>query len=235
MITTDQWTDYLIYRFYPQMRIYIDGRSDFYGPSLGKEYVRLSYGQYNWRDTVNRHRFDVALIPVEWSLASLLKADPRWRLVEDDAKALLFVKVGGVNGARQTVEGTGNGKKRAAGLTVDTGPSDHPMGDCSGMKEEKPAPQSSITGASGSTGSEIDSGWRLPCGLQLAEFALRGGFIAPGLLPKPNLSTALPFQGRDAAGEAVGKHAGTSRVRGSRKTGPSAVAAMPDAEPEESL
>jgi hypothetical protein len=114
VITTDQWGDYLIYRFYPRMRVYIDGRSDFYGPKLGKEYVRLSYGQYNWRATVQQHGFDVALIPVEWSLGSLLKVDPSWRLLEDDGKALLFVRVKGEAPRGPRDANGGMGQKAAA-------------------------------------------------------------------------------------------------------------------------
>src|SRR6185312_7463977 len=32
VFTYDQWGDYLIYRLYPKMKVFIDGRSDFYGP-----------------------------------------------------------------------------------------------------------------------------------------------------------------------------------------------------------
>ncbi|MGH9667252.1 MAG: hypothetical protein ACRD9L_22755, partial [Bryobacteraceae bacterium] len=32
VFTEDQWGDYLLYRFYPHLRVFIDGRSDFYGP-----------------------------------------------------------------------------------------------------------------------------------------------------------------------------------------------------------
>src|SRR5205814_8960210 len=31
VFTSDQWGDYLIYRFYPDQQGFIDGRSDFYG------------------------------------------------------------------------------------------------------------------------------------------------------------------------------------------------------------
>ncbi|MEZ5354116.1 MAG: hypothetical protein R2762_15880 [Bryobacteraceae bacterium] len=90
VLTTDQWGDYLIYRFYPSHRVFIDGRSDFYGPVLGKQYVRVSSGQHDWREILDEHGFDLAMIPVEWSLGSLLKQHPDWRLIEDDGKCLMF-------------------------------------------------------------------------------------------------------------------------------------------------
>lgn len=93
LLTTDQWADYLIYRFYPSQRVFMDGRSDFYGAKLGKEYIRVSGGSHDWRQILDRHGFTGALVPVDWSLASLLKEDKSWRLVEDDGKALLFERV----------------------------------------------------------------------------------------------------------------------------------------------
>ncbi len=90
VLTTDQWADYLIYRFYPDQRVFLDGRSDFYGPVLGKQYIRVSSGQHDWRKILDQHDFDLALIPVDWSLTSLLKQHPDWRLLEDDGKCLIF-------------------------------------------------------------------------------------------------------------------------------------------------
>src|SRR5205823_10999675 len=45
ILTSDQWADYLIYRLYPEQRVFFDGRSDFYGPLVGGDYqVLLSAG-----------------------------------------------------------------------------------------------------------------------------------------------------------------------------------------------
>ena len=93
LLTTDQWADYLIYRFYPAQRVFFDGRSDFYGAELGREYMRVSGGAHDWRQILERYRFDNALVPADWSLASLLKEDKAWRLVDDDGKTLLFERL----------------------------------------------------------------------------------------------------------------------------------------------
>jgi hypothetical protein len=63
---------------------------------------------------VQQHGFDVALIPVEWSLGSLLKVDPSWRLLEDDGKALLFVRVKGEAPRGPRDANGGMGQKAAA-------------------------------------------------------------------------------------------------------------------------
>jgi hypothetical protein len=93
VFTSDQWGDYLIYRFYPRQRVFIDGRSDFYGKDLGKLYLRVAYGHGEWRSTLERYGIGLVLAPVEWPLASILRREPGWRLVEEDRQAALFERV----------------------------------------------------------------------------------------------------------------------------------------------
>jgi hypothetical protein len=90
LLTTDQWGDYIIYSFYPQQQVFIDGRSDFYGESLGTEYLHLLQGAYDWRAILDRRRFDVALLPVNWPLVQMLKLDPSWQVIQDDSHAILL-------------------------------------------------------------------------------------------------------------------------------------------------
>ncbi len=90
LLTPDQWGDYIIYKFYPRQKVYVDGRSDFYGEKVGGEYLHLLQGAYDWRKILDRNGFTVALLPVDWPLASMLKLDPSWTIVEDDSKAVLF-------------------------------------------------------------------------------------------------------------------------------------------------
>jgi len=92
VFTSDQWGDYLIYRFYPGHKVFIDGRSDFYGPDLGKLYLRLAYADAEWRRAFERYGFELVLAPVEWPLAGLLRQEPSWRVVEEDSRGVLFEK-----------------------------------------------------------------------------------------------------------------------------------------------
>jgi hypothetical protein len=93
LLTPDQWGDYVIYSFYPQQKVYVDGRSDFYGEVLGREYLHLLQGAYDWRAILDRNKFTVALLPVDWPLASMLKLDPSWQIVQDDTKVILFQRL----------------------------------------------------------------------------------------------------------------------------------------------
>ncbi|MBI3210219.1 MAG: hypothetical protein HYZ37_15140 [Candidatus Solibacter usitatus] len=93
LLTMDQWADYLIYRFYPRHRVYVDGRSDFFGKELGEQYLSMSQGRWQWKKYLDENRFNLVLSPLEWPLASLLKTSGDWRLIEDDGQALLFERV----------------------------------------------------------------------------------------------------------------------------------------------
>jgi hypothetical protein len=94
LLTTDQWGDYIIYCCYPRQKVFVDGRSDFYGENLGKDYLRLMQGSDAWRAISDRYDFRIALLPVEWPLVGVLKRDRSWRVVKDDHKAILMVRVG---------------------------------------------------------------------------------------------------------------------------------------------
>ena len=92
ILTTDQWADYLIFRLYPSQRVFFDGRSDFYGPALGAEYRGLMNAAPGWRGTLDRYRFDAALLPRDWPLGELLVRDPGWSKVYEDQAAVLFLR-----------------------------------------------------------------------------------------------------------------------------------------------
>lgn len=93
LLTTDQWGDYIIYCLYPRQKVFVDGRSDFYGERLGQDYLHLLQGAYDWRAVLERYGFQVALLPVDLPLTGLLKADPHWRVVADDHRSILLTRL----------------------------------------------------------------------------------------------------------------------------------------------
>jgi len=94
LLTTDQWGDYIIFRFYPRAKVFVDGRSDFYGPSIGNDYIHLLHAGYGWRALLDRYRFQVALLPVDLPVTTVLKQDADWRVVADDHRAVVLERVG---------------------------------------------------------------------------------------------------------------------------------------------
>jgi hypothetical protein len=94
VFTEDQLADYLIYKLSPTQKVFFDGRSDFYGEELTRQYCRIMEANHDWKQLLDRFAFNVALLRPKSPLAAVLKLTPSWRLVEDDGKFLLFAKRG---------------------------------------------------------------------------------------------------------------------------------------------
>lgn len=163
ILTSDQWGDYLIYRFYPWVRVFVDGRSDFYGPAIGREYLDLMNAAPDWERVVDVYGFDVALIPLEWPLAQLLMRDPGWQVRYLDRQAVVLVR--------------------------NHDPRLNPKPDSAEriLVEPKPVTGKLITRRPAlpkakKTERHRRDAWRLPSGERLAEFALASGFLAPLLM-----------------------------------------------------
>jgi hypothetical protein len=92
VLTSDQWADYLIFRLYPDQRVFFDGRSDFYGAALGADYRTLLAAEKPWRELLERYRFDLALLPHDWALGTSLDREPGWHRVYEDAVAVLYAR-----------------------------------------------------------------------------------------------------------------------------------------------
>jgi hypothetical protein len=73
--------------------VFVDGRSDFYGPAVGQDYVHLMTAQKDWEDLMRRYRFDVALLPVDWPLVQLLTRHGAWVVRYHDAVAVLLERI----------------------------------------------------------------------------------------------------------------------------------------------
>jgi len=86
----DQWGGYLIYRLYPRIRVYVDGRSDFYGPKFGEDWLRIANNRYDWQQQLDKYGVDTLLLPTDSALASTLKETRRWHVVYDDGASLIF-------------------------------------------------------------------------------------------------------------------------------------------------
>jgi len=85
-----QWGGYLIYRAWPAIKVFNDGRTDFYGPAFVKEGLRAWQAAPEWGDILARYGVNGALLPVDSALASVLRERRDWKLVYQDQVAVLF-------------------------------------------------------------------------------------------------------------------------------------------------
>jgi hypothetical protein len=114
VFTNDEWGDYLIYRLYPNMRVFVDGRSDFYGRAFEEKYLDVVNVKHNWESILTGYGIDTVLLPAGASLAGALKESSRWRVVYDDGVTLVF-RPGHLPAGRKHVSaasGDGRGRDR---------------------------------------------------------------------------------------------------------------------------
>jgi len=94
VFTKDQWGGYLLYRFGGQRKVFIDGRSDFYGQGLLETYAEVADVKPGWQTVLKQYDVRVVLIPVDHALASALQLSPEWKRVYTDSMATIFERVG---------------------------------------------------------------------------------------------------------------------------------------------
>jgi hypothetical protein len=92
VLTSDQWADYLIFRLYPRQRSFFDGRSDFFGPQLGGDYRKLFGAEPGWRELLDHYGFELALLPHNWPLSTMLDREPGWHCIYGDGVAVLYAR-----------------------------------------------------------------------------------------------------------------------------------------------
>jgi hypothetical protein len=86
------WGGYMIWKLYPERRVYIDGRADVYGDAFIEEFLRASRGQGDWRDTLVRHQIRTVIVKPDSPLSNLLLKEEGWGKVYEDAQAVVLTR-----------------------------------------------------------------------------------------------------------------------------------------------
>ena len=88
----DYWGGYLIYRFFPEARVFVDDRHDLYGDQFLKEYLKVMHVQPDWEKFLSERKVHWVLAPAEGSLANILKEMPAWKVIYEDSTSVLLQK-----------------------------------------------------------------------------------------------------------------------------------------------
>jgi len=111
IFTDDEWGDYLIYRLYPSNRVFIDGRSDFYGTPFNEKYLSVMNVRYDWEKSLAQYHVNTILLSPNAALAGTLKESRHWRPVYDDGVAIVFRSAEDRTGSAEQVSVATNGGK----------------------------------------------------------------------------------------------------------------------------
>ncbi len=92
VFTTDQWGDYLLWTGYPRQKVFIDGRSDFFGEQVGRDYVTILEARPGWRAALDRFQVNMVLVPPDTPLIELLSASGEWKILHRDQECALLAR-----------------------------------------------------------------------------------------------------------------------------------------------
>ena len=92
VFTTDQWGDYLLWTGYPQQKVFMDGRSDFFGEAIGRDYATILSASSGWREALNRYQVNMVLAPPETPLIELLSSAGHWQVLYHDKQSVLLAR-----------------------------------------------------------------------------------------------------------------------------------------------
>jgi hypothetical protein len=88
-----QWGGYLIYQLWPQMKVFNNGRTDFYGPEIIRKGIHIWTLAPDWHDILEEYRMTAVVVPADSSLAWALKNRTEWRAVYHDQVAVVFKRL----------------------------------------------------------------------------------------------------------------------------------------------
>ena len=97
LYTSDAWGDYLIYRNYPNQRVFFDGRTDYYGEAMTSDYQTLLNGFPGWEEVMAKHKINAVLLPPQSALIGLLRNQWNWREIDSNSQYTLITETSKLN------------------------------------------------------------------------------------------------------------------------------------------
>ena len=70
---------YLIYKLYPDVPVFVDGRTDFYGNDLLRDYIHIDHADAGWSDLLTKYGVEVILVDKDLPLVKALSDSGDWQ------------------------------------------------------------------------------------------------------------------------------------------------------------
>jgi hypothetical protein len=99
------WGGYLIWKLYPDTRVFIDGRADLYGEHLLQQFADTFRLKGDWKQTLNQWQVKTVVVPADSALAQALGREARWTISYEDRQAAIFTEIGRVSPSQTTTSG----------------------------------------------------------------------------------------------------------------------------------
>jgi hypothetical protein len=86
------WGGYLIWKLYPQYRVFVDGRADLYGDDFLNRLADIYYIRHNWKEEFAATRVCSVMLPPDAPLISALRELPEWKIIYSDKQAVILTR-----------------------------------------------------------------------------------------------------------------------------------------------
>lgn len=87
-----RWGGYLIWHL-PEVPVFIDGRAEvYYRKGVFDDYVRVHRLQPGWQQSLKKHRIRAVLAEPYMPFVQMLREDPNWSIVYEDARAVVMIR-----------------------------------------------------------------------------------------------------------------------------------------------
>jgi hypothetical protein len=84
------WGGYLLFRAWPEVTVFIDGQTDFYGEALTREYEAVITLAEGWEQVLAQYDVDWVIMPPDSQLVRALRQDADWIEAYGDATAVIL-------------------------------------------------------------------------------------------------------------------------------------------------
>lgn len=84
------WGGYLIWKLYPSLHVFVDGRADVYGDAFLHQFADTYQFKNDWNKALQPWDVQTVLIPLNSALATGLRSAPGWSVVYEDAQSVLL-------------------------------------------------------------------------------------------------------------------------------------------------
>jgi hypothetical protein len=94
MLNHYNWGGYIIWRLWPEYRVFVDGRTDLFGDDILSDYVEIQRGGPDSLYLLEQYDISFVLTDARDSLSALLDCEQGWGLAYEDELAAVWVSTG---------------------------------------------------------------------------------------------------------------------------------------------
>jgi hypothetical protein len=89
MFNEFNWGGYLLYRLWPEQRVFLDSQTDFYGEALVRKYEQAITASAGWENVLSRYNVSWVILPQKARLISVLEKEGWVTIYKDDTAVIL--------------------------------------------------------------------------------------------------------------------------------------------------